>query len=202
MKISVIIPLSGEETALGRCVSSLDDQSYKDFEIIFVGDHENLPQGENIKHISFEEAEKTKIENLDSQWICMVNGDECVSPCYLENLLKLCTENDADASMCGVRFAEKDTPVDKIGIPLMLHHTEVMDGHHFVHASEDSDNPAYGADENKLLRKDLVEDTIADLIDYGTATFIAHNAEKVAINLEPLYFYSEIYTLEEDEDEE
>lgn len=199
MKISVIIPLTGEETGLKRCLDSLNAQTYKNFEIILISEEKNLPNGKNIKQICYHKAAEILISNLNSDWICMVNGDECVSPFYLEKLLKMCEENQTSASICGVQFADINTSFDAVPVPLMIHYTEVMEVEKFINDCEENNSPAFGADENKLIKKDLIdaEDTIADLIDYGTATIIAHKCEKVAVNLEPLYFYSNINLDEE-----
>lgn len=200
MKISVIIALNGDETALERCINSLNNQSFKDFEIIIVSNKNTGLKSENIKEMTYEQAESKKIDSLNGEWICMVSGNDCVSPLYLEKLLRMCNENGVNASVCGVQPTDIETPVDRIGVNLMAYNCNVMTIHEFMHFSDESGMPLFGADENKLFKKELIEnDSIADLLDYGTAAVIDHKCEKVAVTKEPLYFYCDIDTIEGEE---
>ncbi len=123
--ISIVVPVYMVEPYLHRCINSILDQSYCDFELILVDDgspdrcgiicEEYAEQDSRVrvlhqKNRGLSAARNTGIDwtfqNSDSQWITFVDSDDWLHPQMLEILLKNALQLRADVSVCG--FAEVD----------------------------------------------------------------------------------------------
>ncbi len=119
-EISVIVPVYKVEPYLHRCVDSILNQTFTDFELILVddGSPDNCPaicdeyaEKDNRVHVIHQEngglsaARNAGIDwaftNSDSQWISFVDSDDWVDEFYLEKLFAAVTDTGADASVCG-----------------------------------------------------------------------------------------------------
>lgn len=113
--ISVIIPVYNVEKYVGKCLSSLVEQTYRDFEIIAVNDGSTDNSLDILRHfeakydfikvINQENRGMSQSRNLGlklarGKYIALVDSDDYVAPTYLEELYSACTENDADISCC------------------------------------------------------------------------------------------------------
>ncbi len=124
-KISVIIPVYNVEKYIGKCLMSLLDQTFTDFEIIAVNDG-SKDESLDILH-RFEEKYSfitvinqknsgiapTRNKGLASargEYVCFVDSDDYVAPTYLEELYNACVQNDCEISCCYYyfRFVEND----------------------------------------------------------------------------------------------
>ena len=118
-RISVIIPVYNVEKYLGKCLSSLVEQTFRDFEIIAVNDGstdhslEILRRfEENYDFITVIDQENKGISlsrnrGMDiarGEYLCFVDSDDFVAPCYLQRLYELCQENKADIACCSYYF--------------------------------------------------------------------------------------------------
>lgn len=118
-EISVIVPVYKVEAYLRRCVESLLDQSFRDFELILVDDG----SPDNCGAICDAYAEKDRrvrvihkengglssarnagldwaFQNSDSAWLSFVDSDDWVHPRYLELLRRTALEQDVQLSLC------------------------------------------------------------------------------------------------------
>lgn len=117
MLISVIIPVYNVEKYLRRCVESVLRQTHKEIEIFLIDDGstdnsgkicDELEKEDNrIKtvHISNGGAARARNIGLDratGEYISFIDSDDWILPMFLENLLQLCLENNADISKCEV----------------------------------------------------------------------------------------------------
>lgn len=116
--ISVIVPVYKVEKYIHRCVNSILNQSFKDFELILVDDG----SPDNCGKICDEYAKKDKCItvihkvnggssdaknvgidyafNTESEWIAFIDSDDWVHRDYLKNLLDAAIENKIDISAC------------------------------------------------------------------------------------------------------
>lgn len=124
-KISVIVPVYKVEQYLNRCVDSILNQTFKDFELILVDDG----SPDNCPAICDEYAAKYKfihvihkengglsdarnygigwsLKNSDSEWITFIDSDDWVHPQYLELLYNTCVDYDTVISSCGYEKLE------------------------------------------------------------------------------------------------
>lgn len=114
-KISVIVPVYQAENYLRKCVESILNQSFADFELILVDDgspdkspimcDEYRQQDSRVRVIHQENggvsaARNTGIYNAAGDYLVFIDSDDYVSSFYLEELYKGCTKG-ADIAICG-----------------------------------------------------------------------------------------------------
>ena len=117
-KISIIIPVYNVEKYLKRCMDSILNQTFQDFEIVLINDGSTDKSGvlcdEYAKadkriHV-FHQANmgRAKARNVgldyvmdtDSEWITMIDSDDWVHERYLEILYNVATDNNVAVSAC------------------------------------------------------------------------------------------------------
>lgn len=124
--ISVTVPIYKVEKYLARCIDSLLNQTYGNYEIILVDDGSPdrcgeicdayAAEHEIIKVLHKEngglsDARNRGVEIARGEYISFVDSDDCVAPDYLETLYKGIVETGADMSFCSYyRFSEDRAP--------------------------------------------------------------------------------------------
>lgn len=128
-QISVIVPIYKVEQYLERCVDSILNQTFTDFELVLVDDgspdncgvicDEYAKKDERIVVIHKEngglsDARNAGIEwalkNSDSEWITFIDSDDWVHIDYLEYLYNSAKKNNTDISVCHfARVSEWDS---------------------------------------------------------------------------------------------
>lgn len=129
LQISVIVPIYKVEQYLERCVDSILNQTFTDFELVLVDDgspdncgaicDEYAKKNERIVVIHKEngglsDARNAGIEwtlkNSDSEWITFIDSDDWVHIDYLEYLYNSAKKNNTDISVCHfTRVSEWDS---------------------------------------------------------------------------------------------
>lgn len=112
--VSVIIPLYNNCRFIKKCIESLQEQTYKNIEIIVVDDHST----DNSLEIAQKIAEKDKrvipvlstaekgvssarnmgVNLSKGDYICFIDSDDYVTPTFVESLLTMIVETGADIS--------------------------------------------------------------------------------------------------------
>lgn len=117
--ISLIIPCYNSSKTLNKCFDSLKNQTYKDFELIFVNDGsidntlellEEIKKNNsemNIEVINQENAGVSAARNVGlrlakGEYISFVDPDDSVEETFLETLFGDLVDNDVDISVIGV----------------------------------------------------------------------------------------------------
>lgn len=118
-KVSVIVPIYNVESYLKQCIDSIINQSYQNIEIILVDDgstdnsgriaDEYSKKDKRIKVIhkyneGVSSARNTGIEVATGEYICFSDADDYLMNDYVEYLLNLITQNDADVSLTKEMF--------------------------------------------------------------------------------------------------
>ncbi|MBO5421993.1 MAG: glycosyltransferase family 2 protein [Clostridia bacterium] len=113
--ISIIVPSFNEEKNISRCLDSILDQTYKNFEVICVDDNSTDRTFEIIKEYSLKDsrikpfknpskgvssARNFGIENSCGDYIGFVDSDDFIQPQMYEFLLKSILENNTEISIC------------------------------------------------------------------------------------------------------
>lgn len=124
--VSVIVPVYNVEAYIENCIQSIVYQTYSNFEIIIVNDGTKdqsiqriqhfLDKYDNIHLINQENqglsaARNTGLDHAKGEYIAFVDSDDKVRPRYLENMVNLALETNAEI----VRGSFKDfnnKPVD------------------------------------------------------------------------------------------
>ena len=115
MKVSLIVPVFNVCRHLPRLMETVLSQTHREIEVILVDDGSTDSSGETcdkyasqdgrVKTIhtpnrSAADARNTGIEASTGDYVVFADGDDYLANDYVEYLLRLCTENDADVSCC------------------------------------------------------------------------------------------------------
>lgn len=118
-KISVIVPVYNVEDFLRKCLESIQQQTFKDFEVLIVDDaspdnslaiaNEFAESDSRFKVIQIEHAglagaRNAGIENAKGEYLSFIDSDDYVSPVFLEKLYNACIENHADIAICNFAY--------------------------------------------------------------------------------------------------
>lgn len=124
-KISVIVPVYNCEAFIERCVQSILNQTFSDFELILVDDgsadksgkmcDEYAKKDDRVRVIHQKNAGQAAARNRgvkDSrcEWLHFVDGDDLIHPQMLEILYNLATESGVKLSMCEILQGETLPP--------------------------------------------------------------------------------------------
>lgn len=119
-EISVIVPVYNVEKYLCRCVDSILNQTFRDFELILVDDGSPDNSGAICDEYAAKDSRVVVIHrengglsaarnvgidwtfaNSNSEWLTFIDSDDWVHPEYLERLLNAAIESNVDVSVCG-----------------------------------------------------------------------------------------------------
>ncbi len=129
-KITIVVPCYNVENNIEKCISSIKNQSYTNFEAIFVDDGSTDKTKEEIqKYIDDDErmiyaykenggpssARNFGIEKADGEYICFVDSDDYIEKDYLKELYENLIENNSDIALCYFnRVYENKTTLNKV----------------------------------------------------------------------------------------
>lgn len=114
-KISIIIPCYNMEKLVAKCISSIKDQSYTNFEAIFVDDgsqdrtkeiiEENIKDDARMKYVYKENGGLSSARNfgldmVTSEYVCFIDSDDYIERDFLMELYNSLIENNSDISVC------------------------------------------------------------------------------------------------------
>ena len=120
--ISIIVPIYNIELYIERCIRSILDQTYQQFELILVDDGSTDDSGKICDYYTQKdkrcrvihqdnrgpsEARNTGLKECspNCQYVTFIDGDDFVHPLYLECLLKAITSGDIDMAMCLLKYS-------------------------------------------------------------------------------------------------
>ena len=122
--ISVIVPVYKVEQYVEQCVRSIMNQTYKNLEIILVDDGSPDKSGEICDKLALEderitvfhkenggqaEARNVGTNYAKGEYISFVDSDDYIAENYIEYLLRLISEHNADISCCNlIRVSTRD----------------------------------------------------------------------------------------------
>ena len=204
--VSVIIPLYNTEAFIKDSLDSLVAQTFTDFEVIIVDDG-STDGGARIaaSYASADtrfkligqpnkgpsEARNTGLKIMRGEYVTFIDSDDCVAPNYLEALVSMAKEHDADIACCNQQQVDETFKADC---------TTVNVAHSASITAEDASRIALYQDRvpdysawNKLYKSSLWKNkffpagTIYE--DFAVVPEILLAANKVAITKSKLYFY-------------
>lgn len=206
-KVSIVIPVYNVERYVGKCLSSLIEQTFTDFEIIAVNDGSRDSSLAILR--SFEErypfitvinqnnqgmsaARNAGMAAAHGEYLCLIDSDDFVGPTFLEELYCACEETHADIACCYYyfRFVENDFlfeyPFRCKGV---FNRAQAMNK--LLH-----DVQIQSLVWNKMYRRSLFTDndiTFPSMCfeDMAVANKIFSHAERVVVIDRPLYYYNQ-----------
>ena len=125
--ISVIVPVYNVEEYIEKCLDSIINQTYKNLQIIIVDDGSPDNSGKicdeyakkdnriTVLHkenggVSF--ARNIGLQNATGNWITFVDSDDWIENDYIEQLLKIAKQDNADVVLCGYNRVNKVSKQD------------------------------------------------------------------------------------------
>ena len=111
-KISVIVPVYNVENYVERCIDSILDQTYKNFELIIIDDVTVI----HVQNKGAAGARNLGLNKAQGEYISFVDSDDWIENTFLDRLSQLIEKNDADIAWCGytkVSDSEKHGPDQK-----------------------------------------------------------------------------------------
>lgn len=123
--ITIMIPAYNAERYIGRCLESLQKQSYRDIEVVIVNDgskdstqricEEYAGKDSRFRVINQKNggegaARNTGLREAKGQFLCFVDADDYVNADFVENMYQMHLEHKAELVICG--FTElKDSKI-------------------------------------------------------------------------------------------
>lgn len=126
-KVSIIVPVYNVEKYIEKCIMSVLNQTFTDFELILVNDGSKDSSGsicdkyaqidERIRVIhkpngGVSSARNEGIRNSKGKFIGFIDGDDYIEPEMYQVLVNNIENNDADISICGFKVYDED--LDKV----------------------------------------------------------------------------------------
>lgn len=202
--ISVIVPVYGVEEYLDRCVQSILNQSYKDYELILVddGSPDRCPEicdsyAEKYDHVrvihkkngGLSDARNAGVAWAKGDYVTFVDSDDYVAKGYLQTLVDLKEKYQADISVVGIQTFYKTVHSKEERKKAEEHSYSGMEAlmHMFYQDTLDSSAcamliPVDYAEKNPFPFRKYHEDELTTYKYYLSAS-------RVAVSEEPLYFY-------------
>jgi len=122
--VSIIVPVYNTERYLNRCLDSLINQSYSNFELIIVDDgstdnsleickkYQTIDERIKVYHKAnggLSSARNFALDVIKGEYVTLVDSDDYVTPNFLSTLVNVLEQNNSDISVCDEnRFYEKN----------------------------------------------------------------------------------------------
>ncbi len=197
--ISVIVPIYNVEKYLRKCLDSIVNQTYKNFEVIMVNDGSTDGSEELAKQYLIDNrfrlfnqsnqgqgaARNLGIDMSKGDFICFVDSDDYISTQYLENLWAALINNKADIVQCGVQRVWEDGRSANLH-PDSLKYKEYSDIKTYIQAA------AFSVCD-KLFKKELFHGLRfpkgIKFEDFALSPQVYERAKKIVFIPDLLYFY-------------
>ena len=131
-KLSIIVPVYNVEKYLDKCLDSILNSTYKDFELIVINDGtkdnseqiitkylENEEYKDKIIYISKENSGLSDTRNLGmskatGDYIAFVDSDDYIEPNMYETMMNKALEKDFDIVASDVRLVYENSDKEKV----------------------------------------------------------------------------------------
>ncbi len=205
-KVSVVIPVYNVEKYLDKCLETITAQTYRNYELILVDDGSKDSSGsicdrykqehpETIvihqKNMGLSGARNSGVKVSSGKYITFIDSDDFVANNYIEFLMNLIKEFDADVSVCQDRKVWDDSIFSIKNV--------VSSSEHKCYTAEEAliemcyTRAFRGYAVAKLYKRELVEQYPYPLgmlyEDIATTHKIIGSAQKIACGSEKMYFY-------------
>lgn len=119
--ISIIIPVYNSEKTLNRCVNSILNQTFMDWELLLVDDGSTDKSGKicdqyalkdfrirvfHKKNGGVSSARNTGLDYAIGSWITFVDSDDFIDATFLDTLIRL---QSSDLCISGIQFINNET---------------------------------------------------------------------------------------------
>ncbi|WP_099330929.1 glycosyltransferase family 2 protein [Priestia aryabhattai] len=137
--ISIIVPIYNVEKYLHKCVDSILDQTFKDFELILVNDGSPDNCGEicneysrkdprvkviHKKNGGLSDARNAGIDIAEGDYIGFVDSDDWIEPDMYEILFNMCKTNNCEIGSCTYAIYHQNKRIINESHPLTVHNNK------------------------------------------------------------------------------
>jgi len=131
MKVSVIVPVYNTEKYLKKCIDSLLNQNFEDYEIIVIndlspGNAEEIIKSYNDKKIVYIKNKTNKgigynrnlgIKKATGEYVCFIDSDDYVKEDFISKMYNYSKENNLDLCVCDyVNVDEEDNTLEEFNL--------------------------------------------------------------------------------------
>ena len=121
--ISILIPVYNVDKYLHRCIESVLEQTYTDYEVVLVDDGSSDRSGAicddyaakhscirviHQENTGVSQARNVLLAAARGEYLTFVDSDDTIDPRYLETLLRDLQENEADIAICSWSQVSRD----------------------------------------------------------------------------------------------
>lgn len=218
-KLSIIIPVYNSAGSLEKCVDSVLNQTYADFDLYLVDDNSTdkktgeicdryAKQDERVHVIHHEKNCGLSISREDgfyansSEWVSFIDNDDLVAPDMYEELMKFASQDSIDlVCICGQNKTEEDIKnliwSEEQSDILMLEGKEACSRIY----SDQLALPLVKQMWGKLIRRSLIEQAMPDVLPYKDRLYwvffedvmftpmLFYYADKVVFNNRIMYIH-------------
>ena len=205
-KISVIVPMYKVEKYITRCMESVKNQTFTDFEVLIINDGSPDKSAEIAGKFAKEDerftlfhkingglsdARNYGLERAKGEYVVFIDSDDCIHKEYLQVLYDECVKNGADISYCSFY---NSFLMSKIVLPSFSRiKSGVFDTEKALNMLI-SDKYLHSFAWNKMYKKSLFTDNhiIYPKIyfeDVATSPRVFFHANRVSVTSRPLYYY-------------
>ncbi|MDU6522389.1 glycosyltransferase family 2 protein [Enterococcus devriesei] len=201
-EISIIVPVYNVEKYLNKCVDSILNQTFKDFEVILVDDgspdnsgaicDQYAQKDSRVKVIhkkngGLSDARNAGIEAAQGKYLGFIDSDDYIADDMYELLYNNIVHEDADMSICGIYHVyEGKEPEEKPGKYMVLNRNEATVL--IFHGNQISDHAV-----NKLYKKQIFSELRYPIGKYHEDSFtivgILDQCNIVVIDTKQKYYY-------------
>ena len=204
-EISVIVPVYKAEQYLKRCVKSILEQTYQDFELILVddGSPDNSPslcdewaKNDNRIHVIHKEnggassARNAGLKAAKGNWIAFTDSDDWLDKAALKTLYDLANQHNVPMAIGGMRAVQEYTDAQAAAKQdaVVLSHADLMSRFFRLNGEPDT-HSVCGA----IIRRDILEGYhfIEGKMneDVEACYYLARKCEAAVYTDAPLYSY-------------
>lgn len=204
-EISVIVPVYKVEAYLHRCVDSILAQTFADFELILVDDGSPDNCGKTCEEYAIKDerilvihqknqgvsvARNRGVRASTGKYITFVDSDDWIAPYFLESLLSVIQQNNAD--ICVSKLQEVSSEDEAKGF--ITDSVRLVDNRTAIEILGQENKSRFRAVHEKLFRREIVLDTPfpegrAWAEDAAVVYKWYYAANRIALIEDELYFY-------------
>lgn len=140
VEVSIIIPCYNSEKTIEKCINSIKNQSFKDFEALIIDDGSTDQTTKIIKKIIIDDkrfkyyytknkglshARNYGLDRFKGKYISFVDSDDYIEEDYIRTLYQTIKENKTKISICSYKIIsknnEKEVNISKNKVELNIH---------------------------------------------------------------------------------
>ena len=127
-KVSLIIPAYNVKEYIRKCITSIENQTYQNYEIIIIDDGSTDGTSELIKeaavcnskikvlngnHKGVSNARNMGLDCVEGEYVTFVDSDDFLCENYLEQLVNWLEQENVDLAICGTNDVSEEGKIVK-----------------------------------------------------------------------------------------